>query len=291
MGIRLAIIVTGATGQLGGAVIRNLLQKVPANQIVASVRNVAKAAPLAELGIEVRHGDYMDPESLVKSFAGANKLLFISSPDADDPLRVVQHANVVKAARDAGVKQIAYTSSAFGETFRVPTAYIHMATEWAIRTTGIPYTFLRNSVYRDLVVNPGLKAAVERGELITNTGTGRLNAVTVADLALAAATVLTQEGHANKSYELVSPETWSFEELAKLLSELSGKPVVHRNVSFAEAKADLEGAGLPGFVADLFARIYGAIAAGDTAQTSTDLQNLIGRVTPLAESVKQALQA
>lgn len=94
----MSIVVTGATGQLGGLVIQHLLKKVPASQIIAIARNVEKASVLADQGMEVRHGDYDDPKSLEKAFASASKLLFISSPDTDNTLRIVQHANVVKAA-------------------------------------------------------------------------------------------------------------------------------------------------------------------------------------------------
>ncbi|MDF2958327.1 MAG: NmrA family transcriptional regulator [Paenibacillus sp.] len=287
----MSIYVTGATGELGGLVIQKLLAIVPANQITAIVRNVEKASSLAVLGIEIRHGDYLDPESLQKAFAGADKLLFVSSPDSDDTLRIVQHANVVKAARDAGVKHIVYTGFAFAEESVIPLAQVHLATEHAIRTTNIPYTFLRNSLYTEVFVNPGLGASVEHGAVVTNTGSGRINSVSRSDLALAAAAVLTGEDHENKTYTLVSNETWSFDDLAEIISEVTGKKVVHQTVSFDEQKQILIGAGLPEPVAALIAGIYNAVAEGETAKTSTDLQKLIGSPTPLKEAVKQALQS
>jgi NAD(P)H dehydrogenase (quinone) len=289
-GSYMSIVVTGATGILGGLVIEHLLKKVPASDIIASVRNVEKASNLADLGIEVRYGDYLDMESMKKSFEGAEKVLFISSPDSDNTLRVRQHANVVQAARDAGVKHIAYTGYAFGEESQVPLALVHMATEYAIRTTNIPYTFLRNALYTEVFVNPGLGAAIESGELVTNTGNGLLNAVTRDDLARAAAAVLTEEGHENKSYNLVNPQPWTFDELAQVLSEVTGKKVVHRSVSYNEMKEYLVKAGLPEPVAELSAGIYQAVAEGETSKTSEDLTKLIGTPTPLKEVVKQTFQ-
>ncbi|MUG70715.1 SDR family oxidoreductase [Paenibacillus validus] len=286
----MSIFVTGATGELGGLVIEHLLKKVPAAQITAVVRNVEKASSLAGLGIEVRYGDYMKPESLQQAFAGASKLLFISSPDSDDTLRVVQHANVVKAARDAGVRHIAYTGYAFGEESIVPLAQVHLATEHAIRTTGIPYTFLRNSLYTEVFINPGLGASVEHGAIVTNTGRGTVNSVTRSDLALAAATVLAGEGHENKTYNLVSNQTWSFDDLAQIVSEVTGKKVVHQSVSFEEEKNILLNAGLPEPIAVLMAGIYHAVSVGETSKTSDDLVKLIGTLTPLKDTVKQALQ-
>ncbi len=287
----MSIIVTGATGHLGGLVIQNLLQKVSASQIVAVVRNVEKASALAALGVEVRQGDYLNPESLQKAFAGASKLLFISSPDSDDTLRIVQHANVVKAARDAGVKHIAYTGFAFAEESGIPLAHVHLATERAIRTTNIPYTFLRNALYTEVFVNPELSASVQHGAVVTNTGSGRINSVSRSDLALAAAAVLTGEGHENKTYNLVSNQTWSYDDLAQIISEVSGKKVVHQSVTFEEEKSILVSVGLPEHVAELIAGIYYAVSEGETSKTSDDLQKLIGSLTPLKESVKQALQA
>ncbi|EOD6733008.1 hypothetical protein RFE05_005226 [Klebsiella pneumoniae] len=85
---------------------------------------------------------------------------------------MVQHANVVKAARDVGVKHIAYTGYAFAEESIIPLAHVHLATEYAIRTTNIPYTFLRNALYTDFFVNEGLRASIESGAIVTNAGSG-----------------------------------------------------------------------------------------------------------------------
>ncbi len=290
VGIFMSIVVTGATGFLGKLVIEHLLKKMPANEIIASVRNVEKASNLTEFGVEVRYGDYLDYDSMKKSFEGASKLLFVSSPDSDNTFRIRQHATVVQAARDAGVKHIAYTGYAFGEESQIPLAFVHMATEYAIRSTNIPYTFLRNALYTEVFVNPGTAGAVAAGEIVTNAGNGKLNAVSREDLALAAATVLTEEGHENKSYNLVNPQPWTFDELADILSEVSGKSVIHRSVSYNEAKDYLIMVGLPEPIAELSAGIYQTISEGETAKTSNDLTNLIGTPTSLKDLVKQALQ-
>jgi NAD(P)H dehydrogenase (quinone) len=286
------ILITGATGHLGGLAIQHLLHKkgVPASQIVALARDVNKASALSELGIEVRQGDFLDPASLDKAFAGITKLLFIPTPDEDNTLRVLQNANVAKAARNAGIKHIAYTGFAFAEESTSPLASVHLATEYAIRTTNIPYTFLRNSFYADVFVNPSLKASVEHGAIVTNANDGKVNAASRNDLALAAATVLSEEGHENKAYNLVSHQPWTFDELAEAVSEVSGKKVVHHRVSFEEQTSVLVKAGLPEPVAAMFAGIYASIANGETAAATDDLQKLIGDPTPLKELVGQALE-
>ncbi|WP_426454337.1 SDR family oxidoreductase [Paenibacillus sp. S-38] len=286
----MSIFVTGATGALGSIVIRQLLRTVPGDQITAVVRNVEKASSLTALGVEVRHGDYADPASLVKAFEGAGKLLFISSPDTDDTLRIVQHANVVKAARDAGVRHLLYTSFAYAEESVIPLAHVHLATEHAIRTTNIPYTFLRNSLYTEVFVNPGLSASLAHGALVTNTGSGRVNTAFRSDLAAAAAAVLTSDGHENKTYNLVSDTTWSYDELAALIAEITGKPFTHQAVSYDEQAKILSAAGLPEPVVHLVAGINQAVAEGETSRTSQDLKNLIGELTPLRSAVEDILK-
>ncbi|CAM3038944.1 SDR family oxidoreductase [Paenibacillus sediminis] len=286
----MSIVITGATGALGGLVVDHLLNKnVPASEIVVSVRNVEKGAELASRGIEVRHGDYDDAASLEKSFAGASKLFLVSSPLMDDTVRVRQHATAIEAARNAGVGHIVYTSFAFAEKSTIGLQEVHLATEHMIRTTGIPYTILRNPLYTHIFVNEGLLPAVERGEMITSAGNGKLNVATRNDLALAAATVLAQDGHENKVYNLTAPTAWSFDELAQILSEVSGKKVVHRSTSEAEVVEDLKKAGvaepLIGF------QVYGlyrSVANGELEDTTNDLKNLIGdSITPLKQSVQE----
>lgn len=287
----MTLVITGATGALGRLVIENLLKSVPPSRIVAVARNVEKARDLADRGIEVRYGDYDDPASLPNAFAGADKLLFVPTPLADNAMRVVQNAHVIKAARDAGVKHILYTGYAFAEHSSLPLTRVHLATEYGIQAAEIPYTFLRNSLYLHLFLDPGLlRRAIGRGELVTNAGTGKVNAVTREDLAAAAAAALIGEGHENKAYNLVAPEPWTFDDLAAVLTEVSGKKVVHRQASFAEVKADLVDAGLPEQLAEQQAGFYAGIAAGETARSSEDLVQLIGTPTSLQEAVKRALQ-
>lgn len=282
------LVITGATGQLGRLVLQHLLYKLPANQIIAVVRHLEKASALMDSGVEIRQGDYNDPESLRHALKGGTKLLFISSPDSDDPLRIVQHANVVKAARDADIKHIAYTSFAFAEDN--PYALVHLATEYAIRSTHIPYTFLRNGGYSEFFINPTLQKSVETGLIITNARHGRINSVSRSDLALAAAIVLTEDGHENQAYNLVSGHPWTFDELAEVLSEVSGKSVIHRSVSFEEEMETLMQAGMSERLAQTTAFVYKTVAEGTMEKTGNDLRKLIGFQTPLKELVEKALK-
>jgi NAD(P)H dehydrogenase (quinone) len=284
----MSIVLTGATGGLGSLVVQHLLKRVPASEIVVSVRHPEKASALAEQGIEVRQGDYDDPASLQQAFAGADKLLIISSSLLDDTARVRQHATAMEAAKKAEVGHIVYTGVAYAEQVGMTLAHVHLASEYALRTTGIPYTVLRNAFYTHLFVNPGLKAAVESGELVTSAGNGKLNTATRNDFARAAATVLAEEGHENKVYELTAAQPWSFDDLAQLLSQASGKKVIHRPVSESEIGTELKQSGTPEGFIPFQIMIYRAIANGEFASTSADLQRLIGSAyTPLEASVRE----
>jgi NAD(P)H dehydrogenase (quinone) len=286
----MTVATTGATGQLGNFVIKHLLEKIPADQVVAVVRNLDKAAPLVKLGVEVRYGDYMDPASLVKAFGGISKLLLISSSAAfDETLRMTQHANVIRAAKIAGVKHLCYTGTAFAEDATFGPALLHLATEQAIRASRITYTFLRDTLYTEVFVSPELAKSIDTGIIVTNTANGKINSVSRNDFALAHATVLTQAGHENKTYNLVSNQLWTFDELAQILSELSGKKVVHKLGSFDEAKNYLVKCGLPEPRANGRASNYDQVAKGEWAKQSNDLRALIGKETPLKETVKRVL--
>lgn len=282
------IAVTGASGQLGGMVVRRLLNLgVPADQVMAIVRNPDKAERLRQLGVEIRTGDYDVPYTLASAFNGVEKLLFISSSSLDNTLRIRQHASVVEAARDAGVQHVFYTGLAFAEQMKLGLENVHLATEYMIRTMGVPYTFLRNGFYMDILVNDSLKHAVAAGEIITSAPTGAMNYVTRENLALAAATVLTGSGHENRTYELTAPEPFTYDAFAAILSEQSGKPVRHRPVTPEEAFQSMTDAGAsPEMAGFMVHGVYAAIESGQFAHPSRDLVELIGDAYT---SVRQAV--
>jgi NAD(P)H dehydrogenase (quinone) len=269
------IVITGVTGNLGRLAAEDLLTRVAPADLVAVARDPRKAVDLAERGVEVRTGDYEDPASLRTAFAGADVLLFVSSPDTTPGTRPRQHGNVVDAARDAGVGRIAYTS-AVGAQDGPGFLADHTVTEGLLRASGVPHTLLRNTFYTQALVNPGLRAAVEAGELLGADGGRSVNFATIADLALAASASLTGTGHDGAVYELRGP-LWTLPDLARTLGEVSGRPVAYRAVPVDEL-------GPIGFVHEL-------IASGLFAEPSGDLEKLIGRPpTSLREAVEAALR-
>ncbi|MBD3922057.1 NmrA family NAD(P)-binding protein [Paenibacillus sp. PR3] len=224
----MTIVITGATGNLGRLVMQQLLYRVPASKIAVSVRNPGAAKSWGEQQMEVRYGDYDVPESLESSFRGASKLLLISSPHADDDVRLRQHMAAVDAAKRAGVSHIVYTSIVRPELGKLPLHRLHLETERAIASAGIPYTILRNAYYSDIVKLLGVREAVDCGELRSPPGQWTFNTAAREDLAAAAVTVLTEKGHENRTYELTAERAWGLSELAKVLSEVTGRRVVYR---------------------------------------------------------------
>ncbi|MDQ0086883.1 NAD(P)H dehydrogenase (quinone) [Paenibacillus anaericanus] len=265
----MSIVISGANGKLGSLIIEQLLQKVSADQIIACVRHPERATSFLNQGIEVRHCDYDQPESLDQAFAGASKLLLISSSNPDDTVRLRQHAHVIESAKKAQVEHLLYTSFAFLGDGLISPSHLHLATEHSILTTGIPYTFLRNALYTDFIEVIGLKTAIANGELIIYPGDWKFNTVTRHDLALGIAAVLSEpDGHRNKTYELTAPHPWSFDELAIIMSESAGKHISIRQDPQIQNW------------------IYGYLNKIDTSSTSDDLERLIGGpITTLKDSV------
>lgn len=281
------IAITGATGQLGRLVIEQLLKTVPANQIVAIVRNPAKAEALSQQGIVVRQGDYTDQAALTTALKGVEKLLLISSSEVGQ--RATQHQNVINAAKAAGVTFVAYTSLLHADNSPLGLHVEHVATEKALAASGIPYALLRNGWYTENYL-ASAPPALEHGVFIGAAGEGKIASATRADYAAAAAKVVSEEGHAGKVYELAGDSAWTLSELAAELSKQSGKPVVYQNMSEADFAAALKSVGLPAGLADMLADSDVGASKGGLFDDSHTLSKLIGQpTTSLAESVKTIL--
>ena len=183
------IAITGATGQLGHYVIESLMKTVPASQIVAIVRNPAKAQALTAQGITVRQADYGDEAALTSALQGVEKLLLISSSEVGQ--RAPQHRNVINAAKTAGVKFIAYTSLLHADKSPLGLADEHIETEKMLADSGIVYTLLRNGWYSENYL-ASAPAALEHGVFIGAAGDGKIASATRADYAAAAARVISE---------------------------------------------------------------------------------------------------
>ncbi|MDU8429413.1 SDR family oxidoreductase [Pseudomonas syringae pv. actinidifoliorum] len=283
------IVVTGATGQLGRLVIEQLLARVPAEQIIAAVRSPEKAADLSAKGVQVRHADYSQPSTLDSAFAGADKVLLISSSEIGQ--RFSQHKAVIDAAKRAGVKLLAYTSVLHAEASELGLAKEHVETEAYLRASGLPFALLRNGWYTENYT-AGVPGALAHGAVMGSADEGRISSASRLDYAEAAAVLLTSsEDQSGRVYELAGDESYTLTEFATELSRQAGKTLPYVNLPQAEFEAALIQAGLPDFVARLLADSDAAAAKGALFDDSRQLSKLIGRpATPLSATISETLQ-
>ncbi|ELY4675997.1 SDR family oxidoreductase [Cronobacter turicensis] len=282
------IAITGATGHLGLRVIDTLLNTVAAQEIVAIVRNPAKAATLSAKGVQVRAADYGDVAALTAALAGVEKLLLISSSEVGQ--RAPQHRNVIDAAKTAGVKLIAYTSLLHADRSPLGLAEEHVATEKMLADAGIPYVLLRNGWYTENYL-ASVPPALEHGVFIGSAGDGKIASASRQDYAEAAAKVLTLDNQAGRVYELAGDNAWTLRDLTALLSKETGKTVAYQNLSEADFAAALAGAGLPEGFAKLLADSDIGASKGGLFDDSRQLSALIGRpTTSLETSLRESLK-
>jgi NAD(P)H dehydrogenase (quinone) len=276
------ILVTGASGNLGRKTLQHLLDRHPASDLVGLVRDPAKAIDLAAEGIEIRTGDYVDYESLVRAFSDVDKVMLVSAVAFTD--RNLQHYNAITAARQAGVEHIAFNPiiRKEGSDFALPgiTADDIFA-EQTLKASGLTYTILRHPPFLDTLPFYIGANAYESGVRVP-AGDGKVAAASRDDLAEAAAVVLTEPGHENRTYSLHGDPAVSFADVAQILSANRGVPVPYIAGSDEEHISNLVAAGLPepavGFA---LAWVHG-VNAGEWADQTGDLEKLIGRTPTTA---------
>ncbi len=272
------IIVTGATGQLGRAIIRRLLELVPADQLGVSVRDPAKAPELAGRGVRVRRGDFDDPASLAQAFEGATQVLLVSSNALQyggDTL--AQHRAAIRAAREAGARRVLYTShmGARADSTFVPASH-HAATEAALAEGGAPFTSLRHGFYAESALYM-IGGALGTGELRVPDD-GLVSWTARNDLAEADAILLAHEGQLDGiTPPLTAPEAFTMAELAVVASELTGREIRHVTVSDDEWRQARVAQGVPARMAEMLLGMYRAARRGDFAKVDPTLETLLGR--------------
>jgi NAD(P)H dehydrogenase (quinone) len=272
----MTIAITGASGQLGRLTAEALLETVAPSDVVLVTRSPDGLADLAERGAVVRRADFDDPASLAPAFEGVDRLLLISASVIGN--RVHQHRAAIDAAVTAGVRSVAYTGGA-NPSHSNPAAAMrdHRETEEAVRASGLAWTFLRNAIYAESLLQ-GASAAIASGQLITNAGEGRTAHVARADCAAAAAAVLTTDGHAGKAYDITSTDALNAADVAALFTELSGRPVEPVYLGDEEwIAAMVEHAGMPEPLARDIATFGIAARQGYLGAVSTTVAALTGR--------------
>lgn len=280
----MSIVITGASGHLGRGVVEHALERVDPSELILVTRTPDALAEYAERGADVRRGDFTDPSTLARAFAGGERLLLISTDRVG--ARVAQHHAAIDAAVAAGVRFAAYTSIVRPEAGS-PVGVVpdHRATEQKLRDSGLEWSFLRNSVYADFE-GPNAAAALAGGMLVTNGGAGRVAYVARDDCAAAAAAVVTGGDHAGRAYDITGPELLDAEGRAAIFAELAGRPVEVLHVdddAFAAGFADATG--LPLEAGRLLASFGAGARDGWLDVISSDVQELTGRAPASLRSV------
>jgi len=274
------ILVTGATGHFGIATLQALLAKgIPAQQLTALVRNETAATEYSNQGFNTAIADYDDYASLVAAFTGIEKLLFISGSDIVK--RLAQHENVIRAAKEAGVQHVVYTSfQRKNETETSPlwiVAQSHIQTERWLAESGMAYTILKNNLYMDFL--PGFigENVLESGVLYVPAGQGKVGAVLRSDMAEAAAAILATPNHEGKTYDFTNTQALSYEEIAITIAAVSGRKINYISPSEVDYKTVLSHHGVPEDVIGIFSSFAIAQAQGELDTESQDLVKLLGR--------------
>lgn len=283
------ILVTGATGHLGQLVVDELINRGLTGKISILARNLSKAQKFEAKGIQVCRGDYNDYTSLVKAFKGIDKLYFISGNDLLK--RNQQHEQVVKAAMEARVGHLIYTSfqrkSEDAASPIAPIAATHLLTEKLIKSSGLPYTIMKHALYAEGLPMLMTDQVLNSGLIYLPAAGGRASFTSMADMALAGVAVLTGDGHENKSYEISVDKSYDFHEIARILTELSGKQIVYTSPDIESFSTALLHAGIPQDNIKGLVSFCMGIAQGEFDHPSTDLEHLISRK---GETLKEYLK-
>jgi len=270
------ILVTGASGHLGSRVVAHLLETegIPASQIIATTRNRSALADLAAKGVIVREADFDKPASLDQAFAGAKRLLLISTDAIGQ--RINQHKNAIAAAERVGVQHAAYTSMPNADVSPVLFSPDHFGTEQALAASSLTWTILRNSWYFENIFI-ALPSILATGKWFTAAADGRTAYIAREDTARAAAANVASDDASNTIYTLTGSESFTTEDVAKLLGDTIGKPIEVVHVPLEGLIQGMVAAGVP----EGFARVVGSFDVnakeGKIAEVTGDFGKLTGR--------------
>jgi NAD(P)H dehydrogenase (quinone) len=268
--------ITGAGGQLGQALLRHTIERVPPASVVAVTRHPDKLQEFSRQGVDVRAGDFNLPTGLLAAFQGIERLVIIPTGDLQPGVRRIQHIAAIHAAAASGVRHVIYISTVGARPD--PNNELldsHFATDQALITSGLAWTILRMSIYMDTLLDPAARAVASNSYAAV---AGAPAAYVVRDdIAAAAAGILTTAGHEGITYHATGPVSISQQEIAEAIGKAAGKPVAFTEITAAQQRAGLEAAGLPSFLIGIFAGFQAALRAGMFDLVTGDVARLSGK--------------
>ena len=266
------ILVTGATGNVGGAVIANLVSM--GAPVRALARDESKARGLKHTGVEIVVGELEQPESLGAAFSGVDKV-FLLTPVG--PNAATQASNAIAAARRAGRPYIV-RMSAVKASHQSPAriSRLHAETEDELKAPGLPYTILKPHFFMQNTMMAA-QSVVSQGRLFMPFKNGKLGMIDIQDIGEVAAKVLTSEGHQGKTYTLTGPASISFHDVAAGLAKALGREVKYVDVPLQAGRDAMIGMGFPEWVADGYSEYFNAYSEGYGDLVTGDVEQIIGR--------------
>ncbi|MCJ1402934.1 hypothetical protein MMC11_006155 [Xylographa trunciseda] len=278
------ILITGATGGLGAAVLSNLHALLPpTSTLIASSSRPATGPSFTARGISFRHADYSDPATLRAAFTSIDKLLFVSSSTFDNDLRTIQHRNVIEAAKAAGVGHVYYTSLAFGgytDSSQMSVMAAHLATEAMLRASGLRFTSVREGTYAEAF--PLFLDWYPETEVVQLPADGPMAFVSREELGEATAKLMfSGQFDGQEVVLLTGPRTLTLREVTEIVAEETGRPVRMEIVEGGEDYVRRKAEGDVGRKPELFFRSritwYEGIEKGDGGTVSGTLKEVLGR--------------
>jgi NAD(P)H dehydrogenase (quinone) len=271
------ILITGATGQLGTGVIEQLLKNIPSSQIAGLVRDESKAAYLKAKGVGIRIGDYDDLDALEQAMQDIDKVLLIAGTDEEK--RLQQHKNVMDAARKAGVKCVAFTSRTLNDKGKLVNRLMdsYFDTEDYLKASGLDYAIFRNVLYMDTLPQFVGGGKVFESGIYVPAGEGKVPFALRSEMGEGIANVLAMGDCQNRTYEFTGSETYTFQDIAATLTELSGKDVTYTSPEKVDFEAQMKERGLPDVMIERITGFISDIKNGQESEVSPDLENALGR--------------
>lgn len=271
------VLVTGASGQLGRRVVELLLETYKGT-IVAATRTPEKLVEFSQRGVIVRQADFEDTASLSQAFQGVDRLLLISTDAVDVPgRRLNQHRNAIKAAEQAGVKHVVYTSIINpGPDSPAFVAPDHRGTEEALSASSLGWTSLRENIYMDMLLM-SVSQALQSGKLVKAIGDGKAAYITREDVAHASAAALIAPFEGRRTLEITGPEAISQAEIAAIASKLTGREIAYVPIPLEALIQAMESNGLPRPLAEAYASFDAAIAQDKFSAVTNTVEELTGR--------------
>lgn len=284
------ILITGATGNYGCALIEALIKKgIDKKTIYAMVRDEAKAKLLLPSGVNIIFGDYNDYSSMITAFSGIDKLFFVSSSEMTK--RSEQHKQVIKAAKKAGVKHIFYTSQIHKtDNPNSPMKFVmksHLATEIAIMKSGMNYTILRNGLYLDMLPLFLGKNVIEKG-ISLPAGNGKIAFALRNEMAETAANIICSDEHKNKIYN-ISGKGVSFIEIATMIYQITNKNITYVSPDLETFIKNATISGMPKEYAKMLGGFAMAAQQGELENQNSQMEKFLGRKSASVEEFLQKI--